>query len=94
MKTFNVIKRPLLTEKSTKNKDENNQYCFQVDVKATKHNIKNAIEQMFKVKVDSVRTMQYHGKRKRVGKSVGMTSMWKKAIVKLKTGKIEFFDGI
>lgn len=94
MNSYNVIKKPLLTEKSTGLK-EFNQYCFEVDTRATKDDIKKAVEKLFKVRVEGVRTMQFLGKSKKVGRSIGMTSNWKKAIVTLKEGsKIELFEGV
>lgn len=95
MNSYDVIKRPLLTEKSTNLKEKNNQYCFEVDPKASKDAIKLAVESLFKVRVVSVRTMQCFGKEKRVGRNIGRTSDWKKAVVTLKEGmKIELFEGV
>ena len=94
MKSHDVIKRPLLTEKSTGLK-ELNQYCFEVSPRATKIDVKIAVETLFKVKVDDVRTMQYAGKKKRVGRTVGRKNSWKKAVVTLKEGsRIELFEGV
>lgn len=95
MNPYNVIKKPLLTEKSTQLKELNNQYCFEVDLRATKDDIKGAVESLFKVKVEGVRTMQYFGKKKKVGRHTGLTNHWKKAVVTLKEGmKIELFEGV
>lgn len=88
-----VIKRPVVTEKSTKAM-ENNKYTFYVDVKANKAEIKKAIEKQFKVKVGDVRTIMVGGKKKRRGVHVGMTPKRKKAIIALKEGNIEFFEGV
>lgn len=94
MKTQYVLRRPLITEKSTAGQAAANQYTFEVDQKANKHDIRDAVETIFKVHVTAVRTSNVHGKRKRVGKSVGMTSAWKKAIVTLKQGdRIEVLEG-
>lgn len=94
MKTHQVLRRPLITEKSTARQGEANQYFFEVDKKATKNDIRAAVESVFKVTVTSVRTLNAPGKRKRVGKNVGMTSDWKKAIVRLKEGeRIEIMEG-
>lgn len=94
MKTHMVLRRPLITEKSTAKQGEVNQYFFEVDKKATKHDVRNAVEDIFNVTVVSVRTLNVHGKRKRVGKNVGMTSDWKKAVVTIKEGeRIEILEG-
>ena len=95
MNPYEVIKRPLLTEKSTVMKEKNNQYCFEVSCKATKSDVRNAVEGLFSVKVLDVKTMHYKGKTKRVGKSVGSRRDWKKAVVTLKEGmSIELFEGV
>ncbi len=94
MNTFEVIKWPIITEKSTRCQEAANQYFFAVEPKATKTDIERAVEKLFNVHVVAVRTMQVAGKEKRVGKHVGRTSSWKKAMVKLKTGeRIEFLEG-
>lgn len=93
MRIHQVLRRPLITEKSTARQGEANQYFFEVDKKATKHDIREAVENIFKVSVTKVRTLNVLGKRKRVGRSVGMTSDWKKAIVTLKEGeRIEMLE--
>jgi large subunit ribosomal protein L23 len=90
-----IIKRPLITEKSTRQKEEGNQIAFVVDPKAGKIQIRQAVEKLFKVKVLSVRTMNVVGKKKRLGRFLGRKSDWKKAIVKLREGdRIEFFEGV
>ena len=90
-----IIKRPLITEKSTRQKEEGNQIAFVVDPKAGKIQIRQAVEKLFKVKVLSVRTMNVTGKKKRMGRFLGRKSDWKKAIVKLREGdRIEFFEGV
>jgi large subunit ribosomal protein L23 len=90
-----IIKRPLITEKSNRQKEEGNQIAFVVDPKAGKIQIRQAVEKLFKVKVLSVRTMNVTGKKKRLGKFLGRKSDWKKAIVKLREGdRIEFFEGV
>ncbi|MCL6489037.1 MAG: 50S ribosomal protein L23 [Alicyclobacillus mali] len=87
-----LIKRPIITERSTELMEEN-KYVFEVDRRANKVEIRKAIEKLFDVQVESVHTMNVHGKQKRVGKFVGRTPDWKKAIVKLKPGSktIDFF---
>ena len=93
--SFKVIKRPLITEKSTLQKEMHNQLAFEVDRRANKIEIKKAVERIFKVRVKDVRTMQYQGKQKRLGRTVGRRPHWKKAIVTLQPGeKIEFFEGV
>ncbi len=89
-----VLKRPVITEKSMSLQEEN-KYTFVVDLKANKVEIKQAVEQMFNVKVLKVRTMRYKGKMKRVRQVLGKTPDYKKAIVTLQEGnKIELFEGM
>ena len=95
MKHTDVIRRPLITEKATRVKDEANAVAFEVDRRATKKQVHDAVERIFKVKVIDVRTMNIPGKPKRRGLVVGRRPGWKKAIVTLKSGdKIEFFEGV
>ena len=90
-----IIRRPLITEKSTIQKEMNNQLAFEVDRRANKIEIKKAVERIFKVQVEDVRTQNYQGKIKRLGRNMGRRRHWKKAIVTLKPGqKIEFFEGV
>ena len=84
-----VLKKPVLTEKSLKLIQDENKYTFDVDVNANKTEIKQAVEAMFNVKVTSVNTMNVRAKTKRVGRYVGQTNKRKKAIVKLSEGSIE-----
>jgi large subunit ribosomal protein L23 len=84
---FQVIKRPLLTEKSTRKKEEINEVAFEVDRRANRSEVKMAVQTLFKVKVQRVNLMQLEGKKKRVGKKVGRTSDWKKALVRLAPGE-------
>ena len=89
-----IIKKPLITEKSTRLKEAENQIAFVVDSTANKVEIRQAVEKLFKVKVKAVRTLNLVGKRKRMGRFWGWKSDWKKAIVTLKEGeRIEFFEG-
>lgn len=89
-----IIKSPLVTEKSTDVK-EDNWYVFEVDRKTNKSQIKDSVEKIFNVKVDRVRTLVTPGKVvKRYGKGVGRRSAIKKAYVKLKEGTIELFEGV
>jgi large subunit ribosomal protein L23 len=93
---YHIIRRPVITEKSTALKEKNREVCFEVARGANKAEIKKAVEHLFKVKVDSVRTQHRHGKEKRVGRNVGRKSDWKKAYVKLKAGEkmIEYFEAV
>lgn len=92
---YNVLKRPLLTEKGTDLKEALNKYLFEIDKRANKIQVKNAVEKIFKVKVDAVHTICVKGKLKRVGRNLGKRSDWKKAVVTLKAGeKIEFIEGV
>lgn len=87
-----VVLRPLVTEKSLANSERNNTYTFQVRESANKVQIRNAIERIFNVKVTDVRTQRYLGKTRRMGRHVGATSSWKKAIVQVKEGQtIDFY---
>ena len=88
-----VVLRPLVTEKATTLKDEHNQVSFQVAMDANKVEVRHAVEEIFKVKVTSVRTQVVFGKEKRMGRYVGRRPSWKKAIVSLGQGsKIELFE--
>jgi large subunit ribosomal protein L23 len=90
-----VIVRPVITEKSTEQLDRNHAYTFVVARDANKHEIAKAVETLFNVKVTDVRTMQYRGKQRRVGMSIGRRANWKKAVVKLREGDtIEIFEGV
>lgn len=95
MNIHDVIQQPIVTEKSNIAREEANIATFRVDPGATKHEIRRAVEQLFEVKVECVRTMRQQGKKKRVGKHVGRRPAWKKAIVELAEGQtIEFFEGV
>jgi large subunit ribosomal protein L23 len=91
---YKIIRRPLITEKSTRQKEENRQYAFEVAGGANKVEIQSAVERLFKVKVLQVRTYNVLGKVKRLGRRYGRRPDWKKAIVTLKEGdRIDFFEG-
>jgi large subunit ribosomal protein L23 len=93
MELRELVKRPLITEKTTKLM-EDNKYCFLVDPKANKTQIKQAIEEIFNVKVKAVNTFNRLGKIKRMGRHEGRRPSWKRAIVTLEAGsRIEFFEG-
>ena len=87
MNRFDVIQGPLVTEKSQLRKESERTLCFQVRPAATKTDIKNAVQAIFKVKVESVRTANFVGKLRRRGKFAGYRPDWKKAYVKLKEGE-------
>ena len=91
---YDVIRRPLITEKSTNLKELQNTVCFEVHRDATKPEIKKAVETLFSTKVADVRVANVHGKTKRQGRYVGKRPDWKKAYVVLKKGEkmIEFFE--
>jgi large subunit ribosomal protein L23 len=91
---YNIIKRPLVTEKSTRQRESENRYIFEVDRKANKIEIKRAVEQLFKVTVERVNVSRVHGKVKRLGRNKGRRPDWKKAVVLLAQGsRIDFFEG-
>jgi large subunit ribosomal protein L23 len=90
-----IVIRPLITEKTSIQKEVNNQITFEVDRRANRVEIKKAIENIFNVNVVSVRTMQVKGKSKQRGRIVGKRRDWKKAIVTLMPGeRIDFFEGV
>ncbi len=87
MTNYDVIRRPLITEKGVIKKDSERTLCFEVARDATKSQVKSAVEKLFKVKVAEVRTMNLEGKLRRRGRFSGYLSDWKKAYVKLKAGE-------
>lgn len=94
MNQYDVILRPIVTEKSSLMKEEGNQYVFEVARAANKIEIADAVEKLFKVKVVSVKVMNIEGKKRRLGRSHGKRPDWRKAIVKLgPKDKISFFEG-
>lgn len=86
IKDYEVIRFPLLTEKTTGLNSDNNTYTFCVSTDSTKTQIKEAIERLFNVDVESVRTCNYRGKIKRTIKGIGSTAKYKKAYITLKEG--------
>lgn len=95
MNPYQVLKRPLVTEKSTIAREEQNIVTFAVDPRANKHEIRSAVESLFSVEVLDVRTIRMPRKSRRLGRFVGRRPEWKKAIVRLAQGqKIEFFEGV
>lgn len=94
MNEYDIVVRPIITEKSSLLKDAGNQYVFEVQRDANKIEIRKAVEKLFKVKVVSVHISNIEGKKKRVGRFAGKKPDWKKAIVKLNPkDKITIFEG-
>jgi large subunit ribosomal protein L23 len=90
-----IIKRPLITEKTSIQKEQYNQLTFEVDRRANRIEIKRAIETAFNVRVSDVKTIQVTGKIKQRGRIIGKRRDWKKAIVRLMPGeRIDFFEGV
>jgi len=87
MNLYDVIRKPLITEKSQTKKEAESTLCFEVHPEANKIEIKSAVEAAFKVKVADVRTSMYAGKLRRRGRFSGYRSDWKKAYVRLKPGQ-------
>ena len=87
MTVHEVIRRPLVTEKGVLKKDTELTLCFEVAPRANKTQVKAAVEKLFKVKVDHVRTCNFEGKERRRGRFTGFRPNWKKAYVRLKAGQ-------
>jgi large subunit ribosomal protein L23 len=96
MNANQIIRRPLVTEKSTILREEGNVIAFEVDPHANKIEVKKAVEELFKVKVEEVRLFNVRGKMKRMGRWVGKRRDWRKAYVRLKAGEKapEFVEGV
>lgn len=96
MNANQIIRRPLVTEKSTILREEENVIAFEVDPNANKIQVKSAVEELFKVKVEEVRLFNVRGKMKRMGRFVGKRRDWRKAYVRLKAGEKapEFVEGV
>ena len=94
MISYDLIKRPVITEKTNIQKESYNQITFEIDRGMNRVEIKKAVESIFKVRVAAVRTMQVKGKTKQRGRILGKRRDWKKAIVRLMPGeRIDFFEG-
>lgn len=94
MISYDLIRRPVITEKSSIQKEENNQVTFEVDPRSNRIEIQRAVEKIFNVKVSDIHTMHVRGKTKRRGRILGKRRSWKKAVVTLMPGeRIEFFEG-
>ena len=90
-----IIIRPVITEKTTLQKEQSNQVTFEVSRRANRVEIQRAIEKLFNVRVFDVRTLNIRGKIKRRGRVFGKRRDWKKAVVRLMPGeRIDFFDGV
>jgi len=90
-----ILKNHVATERTTVLREANNEYVFEVDKHANKYHIRMAVEEAFKVKVESVNTMIVPGKKRRIRREEGKTPTWKKAVVRLKKGEsITAFDNI
>jgi large subunit ribosomal protein L23 len=87
MTIYEVIKKPIVTEKGVDKKDSERTLCFEVNPDANKSQVKQAVETLFKVKVQAVRTATFEGKLRRRGRFAGYRSDWKKAYVRLKPGQ-------
>jgi len=96
MKANQIIRRPLVTEKSTMLRESDNVIAFEVDPKANKIQVKNAVEELFKVKVAEVRLFNVRGKMKRMGRYQGKRRDWRKAYVRLVAGEKapDFIEGV
>ncbi len=95
MNVHQIIRRPLVTEKSNIAREERNEVQFAVDPRATKHEIRRAVEELFQVNVVEVRTARMPRRKRRLGRFEGYRPQWKKAMVRLAQGQsIEFFEGV
>jgi large subunit ribosomal protein L23 len=95
MHPYEVLKRPIVTEKTGVQSDSENRYSFEVDVRANKLQVKEAVEKAFSVKVVAVNVINVRGKARRMGRVQGRTPNWKKAVVTLVTGqRIQLFEGV
>ena len=95
MHVYEVLKRPVLTEKSNYQADALHRYTFEVDSRANKHQVREAVEHIFNVTVVDVNMMKVRGKNRRLGRYLGRTPDWKKAIVTVAPGEsISFFEGV
>jgi large subunit ribosomal protein L23 len=94
MNSYEIVKGPIITEKLDREREAHRHYAFLVDKRASKPEIKQAIQTLFKVTVTDIRTSVHRGKIKRVGTNMGKRPNWKRAVVTLKEGdKIDLFEG-
>lgn len=95
MDVYEILRRPIVTEKSNRQSESLNRYTFEVDVRANKQQIKDAVEKAFNVQVVAVNVSRVRGKQRRLGRIIGRTKDWKKATVTLVPGQtIQFFEGV
>ena len=96
MNAYDVIRRPVITEKATLLKESEETLCFQVHLDASAVDVRRAVETIFKVRVADVRVLRMRGKRRRMGRYEGLTPEWKKAYVRLAPGQqmIEYFEEV
>jgi len=95
VKMHEIILRPLVTEKSTLAREQRRVVSFAVNPRANKHQVKQAVESLFQVQVEAVRTMRMPRKSRRLGRFTGRKPEWKKALVTLHEGQsVEFFEGV
>jgi large subunit ribosomal protein L23 len=95
MHLYEILKRPITTEKSNRLKDEERKYVFEVDMRANKFQIKEAVETAFKVNVVSVNVTRMSRKRRHVGRFVSYKPLWKKAVVTIRADqRIDLFEGV
>lgn len=95
MNAEDIIVSPLITERNMVMRDDHNKYAFRVHLRATKSEIRKAVEELFDVRVISVTTMNMMGKGKRLGRFAGRRSAWKKAIVRVAEGqKIDIYEAV
>jgi len=95
METYEILRRPIVTEKTGLQSEHLHRYTFEVDVRANKRQIKDAVERVFNVKVQAVNVINMRGKSRRLGRQAGWTKDWKKAIVTLAAGQsIQLFEGV
>lgn len=95
MREYDIIRGPVVTEKTTLQKELHNQVTFKVDKRANRMEIKDAVEKTFNTKVAQVRTIQVKGKVKQRGRIIGKRKDWKKAVITLMPGqRIDFFEGV
>jgi large subunit ribosomal protein L23 len=95
MNPHEILKRPVLTEKSNYQADALHRYTFEVDRRANKLDVRNAVESIFNVTVLDVNMIRVRGKKRRFGRTIGRTSDWKKAVVTLAPGQsLKLFEGV
>ena len=95
MNHYEILRRPIVTEKSSLQSEHLHRYTFEVDCRANKHQIKDAVEHAFNVQVVAVNVTNVRGKRRRWGRILGHTANWKKAVVTLAEGQtIQYFEGV